>query len=90
MVSTAFDISISRMCVVLLTVVVALSAKILNANACSVVLLLCCYAACDVTVLCMILSPTLFMRQISNVFLMADSKIIGLRIAHGPFFLPGF
>ena len=38
----------------------------------------------------MILSPTLFVKQIANVFLMADSKIIGLRFTHGLFFLPGF
>ena len=38
----------------------------------------------------MILSPTLFMKQVANIYLMADSKIIGLRFAHGPFFLSGF
>ena len=74
----------------LLTVVIALSARILNANACSVVHLLCWYTACDVGVLCLILSPTLFMRHIANIFLMADNRIRGLRFAHGPFFLPSF
>ena len=62
-------------------VVIALSARILNANACSVVLL-CRYAVCDVGVLYTILSPGLFMRQIANIFLMADSKITGLRFVH--------
>ena len=38
----------------------------------------------------MILLPTVFMRQVANIFLMADNMIIGLRFAHGPFFLPGF
>ena len=60
----------------LLTVVIAFAARILN--------MMC------LLVLCMILSPTLFMSQIANIFLIADSKIIGLRFTHGPFFLPGF
>ena len=49
--------------------------------------LLCSYCVDmhDVEVLCMILSPTLFMRQIANTFLMVDSNIIGLRFTHGPF-----
>ena len=70
---------------------IAFSAKSLNANTNSVVLLPSLYAACVKGIICFLtVSLILPITHIANYFLNIDRNMIGLKFSGDPFGFPGF